>query len=70
MATATDVGAVGLVGVGLALEADLAVGFHVVKAIGEQTVKPLKDVNNVEEYVAELSDLGGVYPLVVQNLRC
>lgn len=64
--TAGEVGQVVFVGIGLALEGDVAVGV----AGEEQPVTPFQQVKDVERYVPQFLHLGGMDQFMVQVHVC
>ena len=64
--TAVEIAGVVLVGVGFALETDVAVGV----AFAEQPPYPLQYVENIERHTPQLAHLRGVDQFVVQVSAC
>jgi len=64
MAAMVQIVQVALVGIGLALKRDIAVGI----ASHGQPDQPLKEVSHIEKHVEHLALLGGVDALVVHHL--
>lgn len=68
MPTPGEVARIVLPGISLALKGNCLIGFDEVAA-QDETQKPLKDIEDVETYVGELTNLGGVDKLVVDDHR-
>ena len=64
MAAMVQIVQVALVGIGLALKRDIAVGI----ASHGQPNQPLKEVSHIEKHVEHLALLGRVYAFVVHHL--
>ena len=64
-----EVGEVGGVGVGFAFVGDVVIGFEGVASVLDQAQKPFYDICYVEWEIQQLSHLGGMDLLVVDDFR-